>query len=391
MDDEGFEAGGTSLDDHDTRHPKAKTKEPWLAVGLSHMFPGLGQLYAGGLVRGLLFLLASMALLYGAEQTFIAPEADTRWSFILLFALIILVIFNLFDAHRAARKENPEAFESARKASKDPWLAVFLSQLLPGLGHFYLRKWMSGIGALFLFGLIAMVVTFLGLDTESWSGRVLDHIIPTLYAWVVARAAYLSCVSSGKKSLRTVATFLALGFGIGLVSDQGIYFHRRLVAASYSITGRSMLPTLLPEDRIVVRRVDPGRVECGDIIAFRYPEDPAITHVKRVAAVGPAVLAIDPHDGAVTVDGRTLVHPAFRKGGFHLLKHGSLAAFSPDLNYYVPDKSVFVLADNAALSKDSRMYGGVPFENVVGVVAKIFYPFDRAGPVNVPSERVPRN
>jgi signal peptidase I len=49
---------------------------------------------------------------------------------------------------------------------------------------------------------------------------------------------------------------------------------------------------------------------------------------------------------------------------------------------FVDVDECFVLGDNPERSADSRCYGVVPLRNIKGVVYKIFWPLDRAGPVD---------
>ena len=112
-------------------------KEPWLAVNLSMFFPGIGQIYSGNVRRGII-LIISYILLFGIGGWLIfSPTGDTRIGLVLLLATLPVNIWNLFDAHRCARKANNRSFEELRKTSKDPWLAVFYSRILPGIGHIY--------------------------------------------------------------------------------------------------------------------------------------------------------------------------------------------------------------------------------------------------------------
>jgi signal peptidase I len=46
----------------------------------------------------------------------------------------------LFDAYFSVSKLNELNFERERKRNKDPWLAVFLSRIIPGIGHLYIQK-----------------------------------------------------------------------------------------------------------------------------------------------------------------------------------------------------------------------------------------------------------
>ena len=63
----------------------------------------------------------------------------------LFFINIAFSLWNLFDAHRCTRKANDNKFELRRKETKDPWLAVFLSNLLPGLGQAYQGSWLFAV------------------------------------------------------------------------------------------------------------------------------------------------------------------------------------------------------------------------------------------------------
>jgi len=124
-------------------------KEPWLAVNLSKLFPGLGQLYAGKMVRGCVIAILTLLLYVIGFWLFLGATNNGLVGIVLLFiAAIGLPIANLFDAHRCARQGNSPDFERNRKAAKDPWLAVFLSQIIPGIGHLYLGQ--TWIGMIFL-------------------------------------------------------------------------------------------------------------------------------------------------------------------------------------------------------------------------------------------------
>ncbi len=64
---------------------------------------------------------------------------------------IFIGIWSLFDAYECAKANNTDDFEISRKQNKDPWLAVFLSNLIPGLGQLYIRKWLWAIVFVIIF------------------------------------------------------------------------------------------------------------------------------------------------------------------------------------------------------------------------------------------------
>jgi len=122
----------------ETEHSPAK--EPWLAVILSRVIPGLGQLYARAWAAGAIFLLLFLGLSLGLAWSVLSVEGGILHALAFTGALLVVLLVNLFHAHHCAKRQNPEAAEVVRTANKDPFLAVFLTDLLPGMGHLYLRR-----------------------------------------------------------------------------------------------------------------------------------------------------------------------------------------------------------------------------------------------------------
>lgn len=96
-------------------------KEPWLAVNLSKLLPGIGQIYAGKAFKGYVILLSYFLLIAMGGLLMISSTGNSLVGIaVLTIAILILPIWNLFDAHRTARSRNSVDFEAARKQSKDP-------------------------------------------------------------------------------------------------------------------------------------------------------------------------------------------------------------------------------------------------------------------------------
>ncbi len=150
-------------------------KEPWLAVNLSMLWPGIGQIYSGKVLRGWLFIISPILLSGLGGWLIFAPTGDIVIGLILLLTSALVGIWSLFDAHRSARKTNSIRFEELRKSSKDPWLAVFLSRIIPGLGHFYINKIWIGVLLFILFVISAIL-----------------PLVPILFSAFVAYHAYIS-------------------------------------------------------------------------------------------------------------------------------------------------------------------------------------------------------
>lgn len=134
---------------------------------------------------------------------------------------------------------------------------------------------------------------------------------------------------------------------------------------------RSMENTLFSSDRVLVSKVD-YRAHApmpGDIIVFKPPIDTNIPYVKRVIGLPGDV--VDVRDGRVIVNGHELEEPYAI--GLTTPRSGQVR-----FPFKVPAGTIFVLGDNRPVSGDSREWGAVPEENVIGKVILKFWPLNEA-------------
>lgn len=144
---------------------------------------------------------------------------------------------------------------------------------------------------------------------------------------------------------------------------------RSFAVASFYIPSGSMEPTLHENDRVIADRFsytfNLRRPQCGDIIIFRYPEDPKVDYIKRVIGVPGDVVEI--RLGEVLVNGEPLQENYIAESPHYDLEP------TP-----VPDGEYFVLGDNRNRSRDSHIWGFVPQRNLVGEALVIYWPVQRA-------------
>lgn len=135
----------------------------------------------------------------------------------------------------------------------------------------------------------------------------------------------------------------------------------------FSISGRSMSPTMEPGDRIVVTRFR-GEYHRGDIVvytapALRAPEPPEI-FVQRIVALPGETLRVA--DGALIINGvRT---PVYNRAGEITYTVESAGSFlrNPEDSVTVPVGSYFLMGDNSAHSFDSRFRGCISAASIFG-------------------------
>lgn len=165
-------------------------------------------------------------------------------------------------------------------------------------------------------------------------------------------------------------------------------FIRAFIVQAFKIPTGSMIPTLLVGDHILVNKFIYGvkvpfsdkRVVAwktpahGDIIVFRYPEDPKRDFIKRVIAVGGDV--IESHDKAVYVNGRRVEEPYAKHSDESIKPMGTEPRdnFGPIL---VPKGKLFMMGDNRDQSYDSRYWGFVDVKDIRGKAFIIYWSWNR--------------
>ena len=198
-----------------------------------------------------------------------------------------------------------------------------------------------------------------------------------------------------------------------LVVLLGVFCIRTFIAEATVIPTGSMEQTILIGDHVFLNkllygprlpytsfRIPPLRsAQRQDIVAFRYPRNPSVMFVKRVIAVGGDVLRIE--DRKVFINGRALKEPyvQFQYSSTLPLRDN----FPPPLNVldtlpaawgldpawarempnfirgdglHVPQGFLFCMGDNRDNSLDSRFWGFVPEDNVVGEPLFVYWSYD---------------
>ena len=148
---------------------------------------------------------------------------------------------------------------------------------------------------------------------------------------------------------------------------------RTFVIEAFKIPTGSMIPTLMIKDRLIVSKFaykfdEPER---GDVIVFKYPVNPKRDFIKRLIAKGGERVEI--RGGNIYVDGEMVMMDEIKNKYYY--NRGPYGAEGMIVN--VPENHYYVLGDNSNNSTDSRYWGFVPKENLVGKALLVFWPFNR--------------
>lgn len=150
---------------------------------------------------------------------------------------------------------------------------------------------------------------------------------------------------------------------------------RTYVAEARVIPSESMLPTLKIGDRLIVDKIfyeinGIKDIQRGDIVVFDPP--PAansksdIPFIKRVIGLPGETISIK--KGTVYINGEPLDEP--------YLSEKPAGDFKP---FMIPDGTIFLMGDNRNNSHDSRFWGALPLQNIIGVAEFRYYPFNEIG------------
>ncbi|TXI18749.1 MAG: signal peptidase I [Nitrosomonas sp.] len=205
-----------------------------------------------------------------------------------------------------------------------------------------------------------------------------------------------------------------------------VFSLRSFVIEPFKIPSGSMIPTLLVGDFILVNKytygirlpvinqkiLDINEPKRGDVLVFRYPEDPSIDYIKRIVGLPGDVITY--HNKRLIINGepvRTEYEGDYKyiESGFGYIYSDRFSEYLTDQNHSIlinqdvkgiqfsnvrqfqfrenckyqstgftceiPPGNYFTLGDNRDSSSDSRYWGFVPEENIVGKAFMVWWNF----------------
>ena len=297
------------------------------------------------------------------------------------------------------------------KINRNPSVAVIFAIICGGMGQMYNSELRKGM---------AFLLIHISLAILLLTGRFIFVVILVVFyvytiidALVVARKKKSGFPRGYNRWYFYLLYFVVVQLGLMNIVKMGI-------VSSYVIPTQGMVPTIQPGDLIVVNNLVYGSrtpifvtipftklgffirsvrlpgfemPHPGDILVFNHPNSPAFLYIKRCIAVGGQSIEI--RNGEVFVDGKPegikekigrkydrymrakveLIKITITNGKTYVIQQVVEPAL--DRRDYgpiiVPNRHYFVLGDNRDNSSDSRSWGFVPYDHVVGKAGLVWF------------------
>ena len=281
-----------------------------------------------------------------------------------------------------------------------PWVAAFLSLVMPGLGHVYCGEIQNGI--VFMLTVTMFSCVWLG----GISNPKTPFLVCSVVTWgVLLLALIVAVVDSYRKALRTRydyvlkdynhwAIYLILLWIAGAGTLGYTAFVKHTLFEAFRVPVNAMAPTILADDRVIVSKMayrfkTPQR---GDVVIFQNPMNLRQTNIKRIVALGQDTIEL--RQGQLIINGHPLQQDRIEartltcggqpvSGATFWETNGSTQypVFVPEHTeamdwgpVTVPPHHCFVLADARNHDHDSRYYGALSLGAIRGKYQAVYWP-----------------
>jgi signal peptidase I len=277
---------------------------------------------------------------------------------------------------------------------RKPTLALAMSFVLPGFGQLYNGEpnkatWLFLCFVLLSGPAVAVIALYL---PEFWVVPILFFsLLLTISIWLYG------VVDAWRTARRTqntshfgwhLSSVYVLLFFLGILAELSVInYIRDHQVQSFRIPSGSMKPGVLPGDLLFsdMRYNCPGcksSIQRGDVAIFVYPNNRTRYYIKRIIALPGDVIRIKGHE--VWVNNKSLTVEGVQNSFGRLVTEeidarqwkvqwANFDKQGANVDMIVPPGRAFVLGDNRSTSKDTRDFGTVPLQDIVGRAHQIWF------------------
>ena len=173
-----------------------------------------------------------------------------------------------------------------------------------------------------------------------------------------------------KRSLKSISIILLDFFEFSLIGAVVFMIVYVLVGQLMEVSGDSMLPNFHNKEQVIAETVSTkmGKIQRGEVVIFKHPSEPGKLLIKRVIGLPNETIKIS--SGSIYINNSQLSEKYLSNG----IKTKGKASIQNDMEYKIASNAFIVLGDNRPNSSDSRDFGAVPAENVMGRPLLVWYP-----------------
>lgn len=182
-----------------------------------------------------------------------------------------------------------------------------------------------------------------------------------------------------KQFLKETFGFLGETARIVIVSLLIILPIRYFIVQPFFVRGDSMVPNFHDKDYLVIDEIsyrfkEPQR---GDVVVFRFPQDPHQYYIKRLIGM--------PEETVEIKNGQVIVSNQSNPAGFELDEFYLDQSTPGEINIKLDENEYFVLGDNRGASSDSRRWGPLARHLIIGRAWLRAWPVNAAQAIKVPA------
>lgn len=236
-----------------------------------------------------------------------------------------------------------------------------------GLGAALLRESVGKLLSGLIFNLGYLWVLING-KRQAWH----DKLAKTFVVKTDKTGALIPVEADEKVTTGQKATFALLFLIFGLPVPLAMVFTvvYLFVAQPFQIAGQAMSPNYVNgqyylANKLTYKSAEPVR---GDVVVFKAPKDQDKDFIKRIIGVPDDKVSLQ--NGMVYVNSQPLNESSYLKGDVQTVG-GAFLQEGQEVT--VPANQYFVLGDNRPFSSDSREWGFVPKENMIGKIGLCYY------------------
>lgn len=274
------------------------------------------------------------------------------------------------------------------------WIAILLGFLLQPLGMLYIGN-IKLASIYFIAGIFFATADFSMQINKIEIGQYFSFGLVLMFIC----ASHIYFILRNSEGL-LVRPWYSRWYGLAsfpLVLFLSIYSFRAFLYEPFQIPASSMSPLLNPGDIMIASKWGYGNygtygitllnksisknINRGDVVVFELPTNPSISYVKRV--IGLPGDTVEYKKGSLIINSEFV--PRVKEGtdlNFDIYTENLIGIeydikvmsgrHSPDGVVSVPNNHLFVMGDNRDNSNDSRYWGFVPLENIVGKMVYVF-------------------